>query len=83
MNKVEKVKDIINKNYPLAWGGIFNNHEDDNTDPLIKIYNKDELTIYICFKYNYIEVIGLNAEEFRKIERFYNKVVFENIDIPY
>ena len=40
------------------------------------IYDKDGLVIDICRDWMYFEVFGLTAEEFNKLEEFYDSIKF-------
>lgn len=36
-------------------------------DPVSLIYNDNDVKIYFCYDYNYLEIIGLTAEEFKRL----------------
>ena len=76
MNKLDKAKEIIEKNYKLARAGIFNapNLVGDETAIL---YKYDGLTILICRYYEYFEVFGLTDDEFAELKDYYNQLVWE------
>lgn len=71
MTKLEKAKEIITKNYKEGDCGIFDTR---NTvgDWMTTIYADEELTIDICYTWNYFEVFGLSDEEFAELARYYN-----------
>ena len=73
MNKLEKAKEIITKNYSEGNLGIFNSR---NTvgDWMSSIYNDNGLAIDICYTWNYFEVFGLSDEEFAELVNYYDKL---------
>lgn len=73
MNKLEKVKEIITKNFSKGDCGIFNT-QNIAGDRMITIYADGELTINICYTWSYFEVFGLSDDEFTKLARYYSKL---------
>ena len=73
MNKLEIAKKIIKENYHAGNCGIFNSRNILG-DPMVNIYDDNELIIDICYYYGYFEVFGLSEEEFIELERFYNEL---------
>ena len=71
--KLEKAKEIVKANYKDASYGIF---ETRNLvgDTIETLYNEDGLTIDICRGWEYLEVFGLEADDFAELKRFYNKL---------
>ncbi len=70
MNKLEKAKEIIKKNFSLYDCGLFNTRNLVG-DPMSTIYDEDGLTIDVCYYYSYFEVFGLTDEEFVELKKFY------------
>lgn len=70
MNKLDEAKKVIEEYYDKADCGIFNcrNIAGDN---MSIIYQKDGLTIEICYYWAYFEVFGLTPAEFEELENFY------------
>ena len=70
MNNLEIAKAIVMRYLPVARCGIFNTRnvvgDDMNT-----LYDKDGLTVDICFGESYFEVFGLTDEEFLDLKEFY------------
>ena len=73
MTKLEKAKEIITKNYSEGDCGIFDSRNIIG-DWMTTIYNDGELTIDICYSWNYFEVFGLSDEEFDELARYYSKL---------
>lgn len=73
MTKLEKAKEIITKNYSEGDCGIFNTRNIAG-DWMTTIYADGELTIDICYGWNYFEVFGLSDEEFDELERYYSQL---------
>ena len=71
MNKLNKIKEIIKKFYPLADNGIFNCSSIFGT-PVDVVYDENDITININFDYAFIEVLGLADNEFKELKDFYN-----------
>ena len=71
MTKFEKAKEIITKNYSEGNCGIFDSHNVVG-DWMTNIYTDKELTIDICYTWNYFEVFGLSDEEFNELARYYS-----------
>ena len=68
MNKLQKAKEIIKKNFSDARCGIF---DCCNTvgDRMTTLYDEDGLTIDICYGWAYFEVFGLSDSEFIELEK--------------
>lgn len=77
MNKLRKAKEIIRKNIEHGDYGLL---DDENVlgDETHNIYNKNGLIINICYEQSYFEVIGLSDEEFKKLEDYYNNLIWED-----
>ena len=37
------------------------------TDPISKIYDKDGVTIWVCERYEYLEIFGISYDDFKII----------------
>ena len=70
MDKLEKAKQIIKKNFDNARHGIFNTCNWAG-DTMTELYDDGELKIDICYPYEYFEVFGLADSDFRQLEDFY------------
>ncbi len=73
MTKLEKAKEIITKNYSEGDCGIFNTRNIAG-DWMTTIYADGELTINICYYWNYFEVFGLSSKEFADLEKYYSEL---------
>ena len=73
MMKLEKAKEIIAKNYNEGNCGIFDTRNMVG-DWMTTIYADGELTIDICYDWNYFEVFGLSDDEFAELARYYSKL---------
>ena len=68
--KLKKIKEVIKEYYGVAECGIFftrNLVEDTMTT----IYEEEDISIDICYGYEYFEIFGLNEEEQQEIEEYY------------
>lgn len=72
MDKLEKAKEIIKENFKYGDCGIFNS-QNIVGDPMVNIYDKDGLTVDICYFYGYFEVFGLTDEEFDELAEYYSQ----------
>ena len=75
MTKLEKAKQIIEENFDDASYGIFDSRNWVG-DPMVNIFDDDELQIDICYNYSYFEVFGLNETDFKELREFYNSLGF-------
>ena len=73
MNNLELAKSIIKEHYNEGTCGIFNTSSLMN-DPMITLYRDNQLTINICFYYEYFEVFGLSKEDFEELVKYYNSL---------
>lgn len=73
MDKLETAKKIIKENFEYAKYGIYNRRNICG-DRMTTIYDKDGLTIDICYGWSYFEVFGLSYDEFKKLEEYYKKL---------
>lgn len=71
--KFEIAKQIIKEYYYKATYGIFD-CRGWAKDAMYTIYHDGELTINICYNYEFFEVFGLSAHEFIKLKRFYEEL---------
>lgn len=70
--KLEKAKEVIRNNFHHGLYGIYNTHRIYD-DEMTTIYHNDELqlTIYICYEWEYFEVFGLLQGDFEQLENYY------------
>ena len=73
MTKLEIAKKVIYEHYDSARLGIFDCRNDVG-DEMINIYDKDGLSIDICYYHEYFEVFGLSQAEFEELEIYYNSI---------
>lgn len=73
MTKLERAKEIVTKNYSEGDCGIFNTRNIAG-DWMTTIYADGELTIDICYNWNYFEVFGLSDKEFDELARYYSQL---------
>lgn len=71
--KVKKVKEVIEEHISSARCGIFDcrNIVGDN---MTNIYDDGDVQIDICYGWEYFEVFGLTDEEFKEVEKYYEKL---------
>ena len=71
--KVKKVKEVIKEHVSEARCGIFDcrNIAGDSMD---NIYDDGDVQIDICYGWEYFEVFGLTDEEFKEVEKYYEKL---------
>ena len=67
---LEIAKRIIEENYDDAECGIFFSRNAVG-DRMETIYEDDDLTIDICYGYEYFEVFGLDTDEQEELEEYY------------
>lgn len=70
MRKVDIAKRIIKENFDCGDCGLFYTRNITGDD-METIYDKDGLTIDICYEWSYFEVFGLTVEEFKELSIFY------------
>ena len=70
MNNLEKAKEIIKEHYKDADCGIFNTRNWAG-DVMTAIYDKDGLTVDICYNWSYYEVFGLSNDDFLELSKYY------------
>lgn len=71
-SKLDIAKEIIDKLVSIADCGIFDSRNLVG-DPMATVYDANGLTIDVCYRYSYFEVFGLSAEEFKRLEKYYNQ----------
>ena len=74
MTKLEKAKEIIKEYFKEGNCGIYDSR---NTmgDWMTNIYDDGELTIDICYNWEYFEVFGLSDKEFDELARYYSTLL--------
>lgn len=73
MTKLEKAKEIILENFSEGDCGIYDSRNVVG-DWMTNIYDDGDLTIDICYPYNYFEVFGLSNKEFDELAKYYGKL---------
>jgi hypothetical protein len=71
--KLEIAKKIIKENYEDADCGIYDTRN-LVYDRMTTIYDKDGLTIDICYAWSYFEVFGLDEEDFIELYHYYHEL---------
>ena len=74
MAHVDMVKEVIRENIEDALVGIFDCRNTTN-DPTYLLFNQEGVKVFICYKYEYFEVLGLTWGEFKQVEEYYNKLI--------
>lgn len=70
MNRLDKVKEVIKKYFEEADCGLYFSR---NTvgDRMSTIYCEDNITVDVCHKWSYFEVLGLKVGEKEELMDFY------------
>lgn len=74
--RLDKAKEIIKDNIGDANCGIFDSRNLVG-DKMDNIYEDNELTIDICYDWEYFEVFGLSDLEFSELESYYYELLEE------
>ena len=61
MNKLSKLKRFLQSNYPNIQAFNCSGYFGDELD---EVYNEDGIEVLYCYAYNYIEIFGLDEDEF-------------------
>ena len=72
-SKLEKAKEIIKEKFKFGECGIFNTPNWIG-DEVSLIYEDEKLEIYLCYKNEYFEVLGLSEGEFEELEKYYESL---------
>lgn len=67
---LDRAKKVIKEHIESAMCGIFDTRNCVG-DEMVTIYDKDGLTVDICYYWEYFEVFGLSMSEFQLLEDFY------------
>ena len=73
ISRIDKVKNVIRDRYVEADCGLFFTRNWIG-DPMSTIWEKDGVTIDICYNYQYFEVFGLTEEEEKELLAFYDSL---------
>lgn len=73
MNKLRKAKEIIKENFKWGDCGLFSSRNLLG-DPMVNLYDKNGLTVDICYFYGYFEVFGLTNDEFDELVDYYGQL---------
>lgn len=64
MNKIDKLKNFLQKNYPNIQAFNTSNLVGDF---IVNVYNKDGIKVYYCEYWDYIEIFGLKDKQFEDL----------------
>lgn len=64
MNKIQDLKDFLQKNYPNIQAFNTRNIAGDN---MITVYDKNDITVDYCEYWDYIEIFGLTEKQFNEL----------------
>ena len=67
------IEDLIKSLYPVAKCGLFSTRNIVG-DRMETIFEGEFFTLDMCYGYSYFEVFGTTDEEFRELEKFYDKL---------
>lgn len=70
MSNLKKAKEVIEKYFDAGDCGLFNCRNYVG-DPMMTIYEDENITIDICYSWSYFEVFGLTGQEFSELKKFY------------
>ena len=73
ISRIDKVKNVIRNRDNEADCGLFFTRNWIG-DPMSTIWEKDGVTIDICYNYQYFEVFGLTEEEEKELLAFYDSL---------
>ena len=73
MANLELAKRIVKENYEDAECGLFFTRNLIG-DPMTTLLDGDDLQIDICYEYMYFEVFGLNVDEQKELEKYYDSL---------
>lgn len=72
-DRLEVAKEVIREYINNGDCGIFSTRNNCG-DYIETLYKDEDLTIDICYHYQYFEVFGLSDNEFLELEEFYNEL---------
>ena len=73
MKDLSKIKAVIKEHISSARCGIFDCRNIVG-DRMTNIYDDGDVQIDICYGWEYFEVFGLTDEEFKEVEKYYEKL---------
>ena len=68
---VQAIKEFI-REMSLQQKQTFNGHDWALGRPVALIYDNNDVEIYFCYDYDYLEIIGLAEEEFKHLRDVLN-----------
>lgn len=71
--ELEKVKEIIRKNFCFGDCGIYNTRNIVG-DFMSNIFIGKYFKVDLCFYYSYFEIFGTNENEFNELKKYYGKL---------
>lgn len=71
IDRIQAIKEFI-REMGLWQKQTFNSHDWALGNPVSLIYNDNDVEIYFCYDYNYLEIIGLTEEEFKHLRDVLN-----------
>ena len=66
IDRVQAIKEFISE-MNLRQKQTFNCHNWIG-DPVSLIYDDNDVEIYFCYEYDYLEILGLTEEEFKRLQ---------------
>lgn len=79
--RVEKLAEFLNEQFPHISGGLFDCRNTAG-DEMNTVYNQDGIQVDFCEYYDYLEIFGLNEEEWKILHSIYSpKDPFFNNDV--
>lgn len=72
----KKIKNLIKENFRDGDCGLFNTRNIAG-DLMTNIFKGHFFALDICYNYSYFEIFGMNEEEFKELEEYYNSLESE------
>lgn len=69
--RVEKLAEFLNEQFPYIAGGIFDCRNVVG-DEMNTVYNQDGIQVDFCEYWDYLEIFGLNKEEWKTLNSLYS-----------
>lgn len=62
MDKLQRLKDFLKANYN-GWQAFLCESQFDTNDFKIEVYNNDNIQVYECGDYGYVDIVGISTED--------------------